>query len=135
MSTDENDIVLDPFIGTGTTAIAAKKLGRRFIGIDIDPRYVEIANRKLEVEKPTMINGCYVSIFLDNVITIRDKDWAKVKDAFLIPQDPLELEKREIQLLRKKRRKVKHETAKGMQGNLLPLWEQCEEIATTHNTV
>jgi site-specific DNA-methyltransferase (adenine-specific) len=36
MSTDEEDIVLDPFVGTGTTAIAAKKLGRKFIGIDID---------------------------------------------------------------------------------------------------
>jgi len=129
--------MLDPFIGTGTAAIAAKKLGRRFLGIDIDPRYVEIANRKLEVEKPIMINGCYVSVFLDNVITVRDKDWNKVKDAFLIPKNPLELEKREIQLLHKhkKRKGIKRGTPKGAQGNLLPLWEQCEEIATTHNTV
>ena len=134
MSSDEGDIVLDPFIGTGTTAIAAKKLGRKFVGIDIDPKYVEIANRKLEGEGPTVINGCYVSIFLDNVITVRGKDWNKIKDAFLTPQDPLELEKREIRLLHKKRKTIKHETAERMQGSLLPLWEQCEEIAATHNT-
>jgi len=134
MSSDEGDIVLDPFIGTGTTAIAAKKLGRKFVGIDIDPKYVEIANTKLEVEEPTVINGCYVSIFLDNVITVRGQDWNKIKDAFLTPQDPLELEKREIRLLPKKRKTIKHETAERMQGSLLPLWEQCEEIAATHNT-
>jgi len=134
MSSDEGDTVLDPFIGTGTTAIAAKKLGRKFVGIDIDPKYVEIANKKLEVEEPTVINGCYVSIFLDNVITVRGKDWNKIKDAFLTPQDPLELEKREIRLLHKKRKTIKHEPAERMQGSLLPLWEQCEEIAATHNT-
>jgi site-specific DNA-methyltransferase (adenine-specific) len=134
MSSDEEDIVFDPFIGTGTTAIAAKKLGRKFIGIDIDPKYVEIANRKLEAEESTMINGCYVSIFLDNVITVRDKDWNKLKDAFLIPQDPLELEKREIQLLHKRRKTIKRETAKEMQSSLLPLWEQREQIAATHST-
>jgi len=107
MSSDEGDVIFDPFIGTGTTAIAAKRLGRRFIGVDIDPKYVEIANKKLEEVEPTMINGCYVSVFLDNVITIRDKDWNKVKSAFFIPEDPLELEKREIHLLHKIRKREK----------------------------
>jgi site-specific DNA-methyltransferase (adenine-specific) len=134
MSSDEGDIVLDPFVGTGTTAIAAKRLGRKFVGIDIDSKYVEITNRKLKVEEPTMINGCYVSIFLDNVITVRGKDWNKIKSAFLVPQDPLELEKREIRLLRKKKIAIKNETAKRMQGSLLPLWEQCEKIAATRST-
>lgn len=44
----EDAIVLDPFVGSGTTAVAAKKLGRKFIGIDINPEYVEIALRRLE---------------------------------------------------------------------------------------
>ncbi|MCL0094628.1 site-specific DNA-methyltransferase [Dehalococcoidales bacterium] len=79
MTTDENDIVLDPFIGTGTTAIAAKRLGRRFVGIDIDAEYVKISREKLEGVTPTIVNGCYISVFLDKVITIRDKDYKKVE--------------------------------------------------------
>lgn len=44
---NEGNIVLDPFIGSGTTAIAAKKLGRNFIGFETNPEYVELANRRL----------------------------------------------------------------------------------------
>lgn len=44
---DENAIVLDPFAGSGTTLVAAKKLGRKFIGIDINKEYINIAERKL----------------------------------------------------------------------------------------
>lgn len=45
---NEGDIVLDPFSGSGTTAKMAKHNGRRFIGIEINPEYVEIANKRLE---------------------------------------------------------------------------------------
>ena len=98
MTTDEGDIVLDPFIGTGTTAVAAKRLKRRYIGIDIDPKYVEITKKNLESTKPTKINGCYVSIYLGKIVTLRDKDWDKIKKAFIIPSDPKEIEKKEIKL-------------------------------------
>ncbi len=118
MSTEEGDIVLDPFIGTGTTAVAAKNLGRNFIGIDIDPKYVDITERKLEASNPTKINGCYVSIFLDNVKTIRDKDWDKIKEAFVISQDPLELERNEIYLSHKYSGTTRIEIVKGRQQNL-----------------
>lgn len=118
MSTDEGDVVLDPFIGTGTTAVAAKNLGRKFIGIDIDPKYVDITERKLEMVNPTKMNGCYISIFLDNVKTVRDKDWDKIKEAFVIPQDPLELEKSEICLSHKYSVTTKIEIVRGRQQNL-----------------
>ena len=48
--TKPDDIVFDPFMGSGTTCVAAKEMGRRFIGIDIEPKYVEIAKRRLEQE-------------------------------------------------------------------------------------
>ena len=40
-------IILDPFLGSGTTAVAAKKLGRHFIGCEISPDYCKIAERRL----------------------------------------------------------------------------------------
>lgn len=44
----DDAVILDPFIGSGTTAIAAKRLGFNFIGIDINKEYVGIANKRLE---------------------------------------------------------------------------------------
>lgn len=46
--TDKNDIVLDPFMGSGTTMVAAKMLGRRYIGIDISKKAVELAEDRLK---------------------------------------------------------------------------------------
>jgi len=79
MVTEEGDTVLDPFIGTGTTAVAAKKMGRHYIGIDIDNEYVEISKRKVREARPSRINGCYVSIFLNRIQTIRSKDYDKIE--------------------------------------------------------
>lgn len=45
---DPGDIILDPFMGSGTTAIAARKLGRQFIGIEKEAKYVALANKNLE---------------------------------------------------------------------------------------
>jgi site-specific DNA-methyltransferase (adenine-specific) len=44
----ENDLVLDPFCGSGTTCVAAQNLNRRYFGIEINPEYVEIANERLK---------------------------------------------------------------------------------------
>jgi adenine-specific DNA-methyltransferase len=45
-----NDIILDPFVGSGTTAVAAKQLGRRYIGIDIEPVYAQQAQERVRRE-------------------------------------------------------------------------------------
>lgn len=47
----EGGIVLDPFVGSGTTAVVAKKHNRGFIGIELNPEYVEMAKRRLEGNK------------------------------------------------------------------------------------
>lgn len=41
-------IVLDPFMGSGTTGVACMRLGRRFIGIEIEPRYFDIACKRID---------------------------------------------------------------------------------------
>ncbi|CAM2769743.1 DNA-methyltransferase [Streptococcus mutans] len=47
-STKKGDYILDPFVGSGTTGVVAKKLGRRFIGIDSEREYLRIARTRLE---------------------------------------------------------------------------------------
>lgn len=47
-STRPGEAVLDPFMGSGTTGIACTKLGRRFIGIEIEPSYFDLACRRIE---------------------------------------------------------------------------------------
>lgn len=45
---NEGDTVLDPFMGSGTTGKMAKQLGRNFVGIEIDPTYFEIAQKRMQ---------------------------------------------------------------------------------------
>ena len=51
-SSRPGDIVLDPFFGTGTTGAVAKRLGRRFIGIEKDPAYAKLARQRIAAERP-----------------------------------------------------------------------------------
>jgi DNA modification methylase len=44
--TNRDDVVLDPFLGSGSTLIAAEKTGRRCRGVEIDPRYVDLTIRR-----------------------------------------------------------------------------------------
>lgn len=46
--TGEDDTILDPFMGSGTTGVACVKLGRKFIGIEIEPKYFDIACKRIE---------------------------------------------------------------------------------------
>lgn len=52
---DAGGVILDPFLGSGTTAIAAKILGRHYIGIEREPKYLEIAKKRLAQVQPTLI--------------------------------------------------------------------------------
>jgi len=44
----KNAVILDPFIGSGTTAVAAKKLGKNYIGIDANEKYVKISEKRIK---------------------------------------------------------------------------------------
>jgi site-specific DNA-methyltransferase (adenine-specific) len=46
--TYKNDIVLDPFMGSGTTAVSAELLGRRWLGIELSENYTEIARNRIK---------------------------------------------------------------------------------------
>lgn len=48
VATNEGDVVLDPFMGSGTTAVVAKKLNRNFVGYEIEPDYINIALTRLK---------------------------------------------------------------------------------------
>jgi len=52
MRTAKNDIVLDPFMGSGQTAIAAVKSKRHYIGYEIDEKYVALAQKRIQENKP-----------------------------------------------------------------------------------
>lgn len=48
--TEPGDIVLDPFMGSGTTAVACVRLGRKYIGFELNPQYVQVAQQRLDKE-------------------------------------------------------------------------------------
>src|SRR3989344_8378346 len=52
--TDEGDLVLDPFVGSGTTSAVAKYYGRNSIGIDLDKKYMDIIKKRLQKEQKTL---------------------------------------------------------------------------------
>ncbi len=49
-------IVLDPFVGCGSTAVMAKRLGRRYIGIDISEEYCKLAEERVRTESNTLFD-------------------------------------------------------------------------------
>jgi site-specific DNA-methyltransferase (cytosine-N4-specific) len=71
----EGDFVLDPFIGSGTTGIVAHDFGRRFFGIELNPAYVDIAERRL--------NGRVKKVRTDN-----EPEPARPKPASRLPSTP-----------------------------------------------
>ncbi len=50
----ENGIVLDPFFGAGTTGLVAKQLNRKYVGIELNPEYIKIAENRLRVINPML---------------------------------------------------------------------------------
>lgn len=107
MSSDQDDIIFDPFVGAGTTAVAAKRLGRNYIGIDIDESYVKITENKLSMESSVSnIEGIWFSYYLKDIITIRNKDWDELSKYFEIPENRKELDFTKIKLKKEQAKKL-----------------------------
>lgn len=63
-STNKNDVVFDPFLGSGTTSVVAKKLNRRYVGIEMDVKYASLAEKRLEIaEENPSIQGYHDGVF------------------------------------------------------------------------
>ncbi|MDR3611324.1 MAG: DNA methyltransferase [Ignavibacteriaceae bacterium] len=63
-SSNKGDLVFDPFMGSGTTAVTAKKLGRNYCGIEVDSKYCCLAEKRLELaEKNNTIQGYDGNVF------------------------------------------------------------------------
>ncbi len=63
-STNENDFVFDPFLGSGTTAVTAKKLNRKFCGVEIDETFAALTIKRLDLtEKDKSIQGYEDGVF------------------------------------------------------------------------
>ena len=63
-SSHPGGVVLDPFLGSGTTSVVAKKLGRRYVGIEVDTAYACLAEKRLQLaETEKTIQGYEDGVF------------------------------------------------------------------------
>lgn len=76
LTTDEGDVVLDTFMGSGSTAVAAKRNNRKYYGFDISDNYIDISNKKLE---ETSLLDKYINN-VNNIKSIENKQIKIVKD-------------------------------------------------------
>jgi site-specific DNA-methyltransferase (adenine-specific) len=74
-STNENDFVFDPFLGSGTTTVTAKKLNRKFCGVEVDETFTSLALKRLDLAgKDKSIQGYYDGVFWErNTLTEQKK--------------------------------------------------------------
>ena len=74
-SSNEGDVILDPFLGSGTTSVVARKLKRQYVGVEIDEQFACLAEKRLEMASTdTGMQGYYEGVFWErNTLAYRNK--------------------------------------------------------------
>jgi len=93
-SSKKNDLVLDPFLGSGTTAVVSKKIGRYFFGIEKDKKYFEAANKRINNTK--QIEDEYLDILQNNRSKQRIPFGSLVESGFIKPGTEIYDQKKKI---------------------------------------
>lgn len=86
-SSNPGDVVLDPFLGSGTAAVVAKKLGRQYVGIERERSYLALAEKRLEMaDQDQTIQGYRDGVFWErNSVSLQNKK--NIKGKFLFDSD------------------------------------------------
>jgi len=89
-SSNPGDFVLDPFLGSGTTSVVAKKLGRKYLGIEIDEEYCLLSVRRIELaETDNTIQGFSDGVFWErNTLSEQKPDQRSSKEKNLFNNIP-----------------------------------------------
>ncbi|MEO6305152.1 MAG: site-specific DNA-methyltransferase, partial [Bacteroidia bacterium] len=65
-SSKEDDIIFDPFLGSGTTSVVAKKLNRNYVGVEIDKKYALLSEKRLnDADRNKKIQGYENGVFIE----------------------------------------------------------------------
>lgn len=87
------DVVLDPFLGSGTTALAAKNLGRHSIGYEINPEFLPVIRKKIGADENSLFDKSQF-IFVDQADDPRFDFEQEIQKQPYVFQDPLRLDKK-----------------------------------------
>ncbi len=88
-STNPGDLILDPFFGTGTSGAVARRLGRRFIGIEQEPRYIELARTRIAAIAPAAADAEIYGRFTTRRNARRIAFAALLEHGYLLPGQTL----------------------------------------------